>query len=62
MSSCTMHFIQLFLTLILWIDNQVVSFAAQTSIAETTDLEDGHPNHQLWRKMVDIGRPPFSDR
>jgi anionic glutamate receptor len=57
-----MHLIQLLITLILWIDNQVGIWATQTSTIETNDLEDGHPNHQLWRKMIDIGRPPFSDR
>ncbi len=62
MSSCAMHFIQLLLTFILWIDNQVGSFALQTSTIETTDLEDGHPNHQLWKQMMDRGRPPFFDR
>jgi hypothetical protein len=57
-----MRLIQLLITLILWIDNQVGICTSQTSTIETNDLEDGHPNHQLWRKMIDIGRPPFSDR
>jgi hypothetical protein len=57
-----MRLIKLLLTFLLWIDNQFVSFAAQTSTIDTTDLEDGHPNHQLWRKMVDLGRPSYSDR
>jgi hypothetical protein len=42
----------------LWFDNQIVSFASQTSTIETTDLEDGHPNHQLWKNMIG---PSFSD-
>jgi len=53
-----MRLTHLLVTLILWIDSQVGSWASQTSTIETTDLEDGHPNHQLWRKMVE----PFSDR
>ncbi len=57
-----MRLTHLLVTLILWIDSQVGSWTSQTSTIETTDLEDGHPNHQLWRKMIDIGRPPFSDR
>ncbi len=57
-----MRLIQLLITLSLWIDNQVGCLASQTSTNETPDLEDGHPNHELWRKMVDTGRPPFSDR
>jgi hypothetical protein len=57
-----MRLTHLLVTLILWIDSQVGSWASQTSTIETTDLEDGHPNHQLWRKMIDTGRPPFSDR
>jgi hypothetical protein len=54
-----MRLIQLLIALILWIDSQVGSWAAQTTLIDPTDLEDGHPNHQLWRKMIDIG---FSDR
>jgi len=57
-----MRLTHLLVTLILWIDSQVGSWTSQTSTIETTDLEDGHPNHQLWRKMIDIGRPPFSDQ
>ncbi len=57
-----MRLIQLLITLSLWIDNQVGCLASQTSTNETPDLEDGHPNHELWRKMIDTGRPPFSDR
>lgn len=57
-----MRLIQLFLTLILWIDNQIGCLTAQTSLIDTDDLEDGHPEHQLWRKTIDIIRPPYSDR
>lgn len=58
-----MRLIQLFITWILWIDNQHGIHTSQTSTSiETTDLEDGHPNHQLWRKMIDPSRPTGSDR
>ena len=57
-----MRLIQLLITWILWIDNQLVTCASQTSTIDSTDLEDGHPDHQLWRKMINIGRPGFSDR
>ncbi|CAF4487879.1 unnamed protein product [Rotaria sp. Silwood1] len=46
----------------LGINNQVVSFVSQTATIEATDLEDGHPNHQLWNKMPDTGRHSFSNR
>ncbi|CAF1282861.1 unnamed protein product [Rotaria sordida] len=50
----------------LGINNQVVSFVSPpppTTTIEATDLEDGHPNHQLWNKMTDnIGRHSFSSR
>ncbi len=58
-----MRFIQLLFTFIIWIHNQIVPFAAsQTSTIEVNDVEDGHPNHQLWRKMTDTGRSSYSDR
>ncbi|CAF0998312.1 unnamed protein product [Adineta steineri] len=56
----------------LWIHNQIFCFAQQppppppspppTTQIEATDLEDGHPNHQLWKKMIDPGRSLSSDR
>lgn len=55
-----MRLIQLFITWIFWIDNQ--RGIRTSNNIETTDLEDGHPNHQLWRKMIDISRPIGSDR
>jgi hypothetical protein len=57
-----MRFIQFLLTLILWIDYQIDYLVSQTSTSDFIDLEDGHPNHQLWEKMNDLGRPPFSNR
>jgi hypothetical protein len=60
-----MRFTQLILTLMLWIQNQIVSFASQTTVTtttEATDLEDGHPNHQLWKKMIDPARSSSSDQ
>ncbi|CAF2086550.1 unnamed protein product [Rotaria magnacalcarata] len=44
------------------INNQVASSASPTVTIETVDLEDGHPNHQLWKKLADTGRHSFPDR
>ncbi|UJR20948.1 hypothetical protein I4U23_024057 [Adineta vaga] len=60
-----MRFIRLLLTLILWIHNELIcltSHATTTTTEIMTDLEDGHPNHQLWKKMIDPGRSLSSDR
>jgi hypothetical protein len=45
----------------IWIQSLIVSFTLQTT-TEAIDLQDGHPNHQLWKKMIDAGLPPSSDR
>ncbi|CAF4490120.1 unnamed protein product [Rotaria magnacalcarata] len=57
-----MLLIQLILTFMLDINNQVASSASPTVTIETVDLEDGHPNHQLWKKLADTGRHSFPDR
>jgi len=43
-------------------DNQFNSIVSPTSVLDINDLEDGHPNHQLWRKMTEPIRPQVSDR
>ncbi|CAF4422207.1 unnamed protein product [Rotaria socialis] len=46
----------------LGINNQVASSVSPTVTIETADLEDGHPNHQLWKKLTDTGRYSFPGR
>ncbi|CAF3494897.1 unnamed protein product [Rotaria socialis] len=57
-----MLLIQLILTFMLGINNQVASSVSPTVTIETADLEDGHPNHQLWKKLTDTGRYSFPGR
>ena len=62
-----MRLILLFLLISIWIHNQILAFATQTVTTTTTipteviDLQDGHPNHRLWQKMIDIGRSSCGD-
>jgi hypothetical protein len=62
-----MRFTLLLLLLFIWILNQILSFASQTVTTKTTettevlDLQDGHPNHRLWQKMIDTGRLSSGD-
>ena len=47
-----MFLTQLLLIFVLWTNDQVVSFVSSiTTTTETTDLEDGDPNHYLWKEM-----------
>ncbi|CAF3221471.1 unnamed protein product [Rotaria socialis] len=51
----------LLLVHLIWIQNQIFIFAVHTVTATTVateviDLQDGHPNHRLWQKMIDTGR------
>lgn len=43
-------------------NNQIVSLASETTIIDAVDLEDGHPNHQLWKKLGDTSRHSNSAR
>lgn len=66
-----MRLILLLLLLVFWIQNQLFSSAAQPlatttittppSPVEAIDVQDGHPNHRLWQKMIDTGRVPPND-
>ena len=60
-ASYAMHFKLILSTLMIWMQNRIVSCAVQTTTL-AMDLEDGHPNHQLWRKMMDTGRSSSPDR
>jgi len=59
--------IRLLIFFSIWFHNQILSFASQTypstltTSTTITDLQDGHPNHQLWQKMIDTGRTPSPD-
>lgn len=63
-----MRLILLLLFFVIWIHHQIFSFGSQT-VTETTastttkviDLQDGHPNHRLWQKMMESGRSSSSD-
>jgi len=55
-----MNFVVLLVILIIEFENLNI-FSLQTT-AEPFDLEDGHPNHQLWKKMIDTSRGTSSDR
>ena len=57
-----MHFVLLLFTLLIGLPRRVVSAAAVETTLEPFDLEDGHPNHQLWQKMIDTARSSVSDR
>ncbi|CAF3754641.1 unnamed protein product [Rotaria socialis] len=51
----------LLLVHLIWIQNQIFIFAVHTVTTTTVateviDLQDGHPNHRLWQKMIDTGR------
>lgn len=56
-----MRLIVVFLILIS-IHNQFFSFASQSvhiannPSGESIDVQDGHPNHRLWQKMINTGR------
>ena len=53
-----MHLILLLLLNFIWIYNRIFSFGLQT-IAKTTeviDIQDGHPNHLLWQKIIGTER------
>ncbi len=62
-----MRLILLLLLLFIWIHNQIFSCASPiittttTAATQVIDLQDGHPNHQLWKKMIDTGRSSSSD-
>jgi hypothetical protein len=58
-----MQLILLLLLFFIWIQNQIFSFASPTITTPRTviDLQDGHPNHQLWQKMIDTGRASSND-
>ncbi len=62
-----MRLILLLLLLFIWFHNQILSFASEkvtkttTEITELIDLQDGHPNHRLWQKMIDTGRSSCGD-
>ena len=54
------------LVIFIWDYNKIFPFGLQsvattTKEAEVNDLQDGHPNHRLWQKMIDAGRSPNSD-
>jgi ABC-type transport system involved in multi-copper enzyme maturation permease subunit len=57
----------LLLLLFIWIHNQIFSFGSQiltrptTAKTEVSDLQDGHPNHRLWQKMIDTERASSDD-
>ncbi|CAF1250073.1 unnamed protein product [Adineta steineri] len=71
-----MRLILLQLLLLIWIHNHIFCFGLQritSTIATTTtlkskstktdgiDLQDGHPNHRLWQKMIDTERASSGD-
>jgi hypothetical protein len=62
-----MRLILLLLLISIWIHNQILSFASETvttttiTPTEAIDLQDGHPNHRLWQKMMESGRSSSSD-
>jgi hypothetical protein len=58
----------LLLLLFICIHNHISSFGLQsiatttsTTTTEVIDLQDGHPNHRLWQKMIDSGRSSTGD-
>jgi hypothetical protein len=62
-----MRLILLPLLFVIWIHHQIFSFGSQT-VTETTasptkviDLQDGHPNHRLWQKMIETERASSID-
>jgi hypothetical protein len=63
-----MRLILLLLFFVIWIHHQIFSFGSQT-VTETTastttkviDLQDGHPNHRLWQKMIETERASSID-
>ena len=66
-----MRLILLFILILISIHNQFFSFASQSvpttttlrtiPSAESIDVQDGHPNHRLWQKMISTGRASPSD-
>ena len=64
-----MHLTLLLLHFLLNIDNRFVSSSVSpssgssltTTTTEINELQDGHPNHELWRKVAESGHGNNSD-
>jgi len=62
-----MRLILLLLLFVIWIHHQIFSFGSPTvtettaSTTKVTDLQDGHPNHRLWQKMIETERASSID-